>query len=92
MRRIPYRATLTENGIQISHGVAYAHNSAVRKSEALIRDYARSHGVIMTADKAQRDGAVYTRRWQAPGHEVTATVQPEALSTYAETPLSMEQI
>lgn len=91
MRRTPYRATLTENGIQIDHGIAYAHNSAVRKSEALVRTYARDHGVIMTGDKSSIDGAVYTRRWYAPGHEVIATVQPEVLDSYATSPLNTEQ-
>ncbi|GLE59069.1 hypothetical protein NJBCHELONAE_43800 [Mycobacteroides chelonae] len=86
MRRTPYRATLTENGVQIDQDIAYAHNSAVRASEALVRGYARTHGVIMTGDKANRDGAVYTRRWRSPGHEVIATVQPEAPSAHTDRP------
>jgi hypothetical protein len=77
---------LTENGVQIDQGIAYAHNSAVRTSEALVRGYARTRGIIMTGDQANRDGAVYTRRWHAPGHEVIATVQPEAPNTHTDNP------
>lgn len=78
MRRIQYLATLTENGIQIEHADAYAHNSAVRKSEALVRTYARTRGITLTGEKPTRVGALYTRRWHAPGREVIATVRPKS--------------
>ncbi|WP_100492776.1 hypothetical protein [Mycobacteroides abscessus] len=78
MRRTPYLATLTENGTQIEHADAYAHNSAVRKSEALVRKHARTRGITLTGDKPTRDGTVYTRRWHASTCEVIVTVRPKS--------------
>lgn len=76
MQRTPHLATLTENGTQIEHADAYAHNSAVRKSEALVRNYARTRGITLTGDKPTRVGTFYTRRWHAPNCEVMVTVRP----------------
>lgn len=75
MKRQAYRATLWRVNELISEDVAYAHNSGVRKSEALARQYARDQGVILTGDKPERDEYGYTRVWRSDaGHEVIACV------------------
>lgn len=78
MRRTQYMAALTENGTQIAHADAYAHNSAVRKSEALVRTYARNRGITLAGDRPTREGTLYIRRWYAPDCEVTVTVRPQS--------------
>lgn len=78
MKRQQFRATLWQVNELVSEDVAYAHNSGVRKSEALVRDFARSHGVIMHGGKPRRDETGYARIWKsADGSlEVVASVIP----------------
>jgi hypothetical protein len=76
MKRQQYRATLWSVNEQISEGIAYAHNSGVRKSEALARDYARAHGIMLHGSKPNRDESGYARIWRSEDgtHEVIASV------------------
>lgn len=59
-------------GEVVSQDVAYAMNSAIRKSEALARDLARNHGVMLAGHAPSREGNHYRREWSAPGVLVTA--------------------
>ena len=76
MKRQTYKATLWRVNELVSEDVAYAHNSGVRKSEALVREFARDHGVMMHGDKPRRDKEGYTRVWRSPdgSHELMAVV------------------
>lgn len=78
MKRQKYNATLWRVNELIAEDVAYAHNSAVRKSEALVRQYARDHGVIMHGGTPHRDENGYARIWRsADGSlEVVTSVIP----------------
>lgn len=75
--RQEYRATLQlAGGEELARDKAYAHNSGVRRSEALARSYAREHGVMLHGDKPVRDEHGYARTWRTVdgGHIVFATV------------------
>ncbi len=57
---------------------AYAWNSAIRLSEAMVREAARWQGAIYTGDAPAVSGEprVYRRAWVRPdGHTITAEVQ-----------------
>lgn len=76
MQRKTFKVVLSGPlGDTISEDIAYAHNSSVRKSEALVRSYARSHGVIMHGSKPVRDEEGYSRVWRSSDstHEVVAS-------------------
>lgn len=76
MKRQRYSAAIfTSLGDQIGDSaIAYAHNSGVRASEKLVREYARAHGVMMHGGQPHRDETGYARIWKAEGHEVIASV------------------
>lgn len=48
MKRTIYKATLAINGEPVAETTAYAFNSGIRASEALLREYARSIGQIFS--------------------------------------------
>lgn len=77
MKRQAYKVTLwrPENDL-IWEATAYAHNSGVRKSEELVRRFARENGLTMTGGKPHRDENGYVRIWRGSGREVTACVVP----------------
>lgn len=76
MQRERYLVTLCQGGELVADGLAYAHNSGVRKSESLAREYAREHGVVLHGSKPIRDEHGYTRWWRSVDgiHELTAFV------------------
>lgn len=78
MKRQTYKATLTVDGTHIGDSTAYAFNSTVRASEALLRDYARSIGCTFQGERPNRSGDVYTRNWSAGDIKATTIVQPSA--------------
>jgi hypothetical protein len=80
MKRESFRATITRDGEVIGETVKYAFNSAIRASEALVRELARSEGRIYTGGVTQSEGeryarTRYTRAWSSGGAVVTATVE-----------------
>ena len=82
MKRRTYLAHLIETStdLEISSKETYAWNSGVRASEALVREYARKEGIILTGsepwvDMPDSPYKTYTRTWTHPsGYSVTATV------------------
>lgn len=78
MKRQTYKASIWAVADQLAEDTAYAHNSGVRKSEALVRRYARDNGVIMHGGKPHRDENGYARIWRSAdgSHELVATVIP----------------
>lgn len=78
MKRQEYRVILsTDDDPLYREVVAYALNSGVRKSEALVRDLARDKGTVFTGEKPARDETGYRRVWTDPqGNRVTAYVFP----------------
>ena len=79
MRRQKFSASIWKVTDELARAEAFAHNSGVRKSEGLVREYARRHGVIMHGGKARRDHENgYTRIWRSEdgAHEVVAVVIP----------------
>lgn len=80
MKRQPFRASITTPlGNVLADKVTYAHNSGIRATEALVRSYARHHGVVMHGEKPHRDETGYARIWRAEGHELVAVVVPAVL-------------
>jgi hypothetical protein len=72
-KRTPYRAAIVGDGLTDQQTTTYAMNSAIRTSEALVRDLARSEGVIYHGALPARVGDVYTRVWTSDrGRTVTA--------------------
>lgn len=49
----------------VGHSIKYAHNSAVRETEAMAREYARKHGVELLGGKPSRDAHGYSRTWES---------------------------
>jgi hypothetical protein len=78
MKRQKFSVALLRGVEFIAEDTAYAHNSGVRKSEALAREYARAHGIILHGGKPHRDDSGYIRFWRSDDgqHEVTASVVP----------------
>ena len=67
MTRKTYTVTVeTDDGSKIGATVAYAMNSGIRKSEAIVREYARARGVYYLGDMPYRDSeGRYRRTWQS---------------------------
>jgi hypothetical protein len=86
-KRTPYRAAIIGDGLTDQQTTAYAMNSAIRATEALVRDLARSEGVLYhgapptrTYGEDGRRGGVYTRVWTSDrGRTVTAQAHPWAV-------------
>ena len=78
MKRQTFKASVWRANELLSEGVAYAHNSGVRKSEALVREFARDRGVMMYGEQPNRDDEGYTRIWRSSDgqHELVACVIP----------------
>lgn len=77
MKRTPYRAGLIGDGLTDEQTTTYAMNSAIRTTEALVRDLARREFTIYHGAKPQRVGDVYTRVWTSEaGRTVTAQAHP----------------
>lgn len=55
-------------------------NAAIRASEALARDYAREHGIVLHGDRptvygpVAQPGSVYRRTWRSGGTVLFAEV------------------
>jgi hypothetical protein len=79
-KRTPYRAAIVGDGLT-DETTAYAMNSAIRASEALVRDLARREGVLYHGARPARVGDVYTRVWTSDrGRTVTAQAHPWAVT------------
>lgn len=77
MKRTPYRAGLIGDGLTDEQTTTYAMNSAIRTTEALVRELARQQHTIYRGAKPQRVGDVYTRVWTGDnGQTVTAQAHP----------------
>lgn len=76
MKRTTYQVVLANAaGVPMRHERTYAHNSGVRKSEALVREYARELGTSFHGDRPVRDESGYRREWDnGAGITVTALV------------------
>ena len=74
MKRRYFIAELVDNGRTIAMSEAYAMNSAIRASEALARDYARDHSMVLNGEQPTRYGQIYTRRWVGPDVVLKAVV------------------
>lgn len=80
MKRTTFQVTLFNADAVIDSGVAFAFNSAIRKSEELVRRYARAHNTLMhgatpvtEGEKYNRTG--YTREWSDGTVILTASVR-----------------
>lgn len=80
MTRTTFQVTLFNGDAVIDSGVAFAFNSAIRKSEELVRRYARAHNTLMhgatpvaEGEKYNRTG--YTREWSDGAVILTASVR-----------------
>jgi hypothetical protein len=84
MKRRTYKALVTDHtgAHQIGTKDAYAWNSAIRATEAIVREWARAEQTIYTGAKpvvqggpVNTPGSIYTRTWTAPnGHTLNALV------------------
>ena len=83
MKRKTYVAQLRrlETGALLGETVAYAWNSAVRASEALVRDHARKAGAMFEGDAVRiitppivKTDRMYERVWSGNGERVAARV------------------
>ena len=88
MKRTAYRAVVTspDGESVIGERVTYAWNSAIRASEAIVREFGRGQRYMLTASTAERLGEcvhgkychcadMYRRTWTTPaGLEYIATV------------------
>jgi hypothetical protein len=64
MKRKYYTATLaSDDGAILATATKYAMNSAIRETEALLREIARGEGTYYHGGKPERVEQVYTRRW-----------------------------
>jgi hypothetical protein len=80
-KRTPYRAGIVGDGLLTDETTAYAMNSAIRASEALVRDLARREGVLYHGARPARVGDVYIRVWTSDrGRTVTAQAHPWAVT------------
>jgi hypothetical protein len=76
-QRTPYRAAIVGDGLTDQQTTTYAMNSAIRATEALVRELARSEGVLYHGARPARVGDVYTRVWTSDrGRTVTAQAHP----------------
>lgn len=83
MKRRKFVAIVTSDvgNTIIGERIAYAWNSAIRATEAIVREYARERTVILSGGNPQAMGkpgepdSIYRRRWSdASGRELTALV------------------
>ena len=80
-KRKAYTATVvTAGGSMVAEATTYAWNSAVRASEALVRELARSRGTTYTASLPTVEGkpgdGIYRRMWAGDnGRTVWAVVE-----------------
>lgn len=61
MTRTQFRATIRIDGVVVDADTAYAFNSAIRRTEALARTYARRHGVVLHGGPSSSTGEKYAR-------------------------------
>lgn len=82
MKRRNYIATIVNKDtmVEIASTEAYAWNSGIKASEALMRTYARNAGTIFTGSKPTvvlpgEPERQYIREWTSPaGETITASV------------------
>ena len=74
MKRRHFVAELMRGGRTLAMADAYAMNSAIRASEALVREHARAVGAMFEGEAPERYGDTYTRRWTGDGETLTARV------------------
>lgn len=81
MKRKTYTATVvTAGGAMVAEATTYAWNSAVRASESLVRELARSRGTMYSGSLPTVEGrhgdGIYRRMWADDnGHTVWAVVE-----------------
>jgi hypothetical protein len=80
MKRQTYRAAILDNGQTIAESAKSAMNSAIRETEALLRNRARVEGTTYSGGVPMRVGDHYWRIWtnDATGAEVMASAQKVA--------------
>ena len=82
MKRRSYKALVTDHtGLtEIEVRDTFAWNSAIKATESIVRDYARSKETTFTGDKprvieGQQIERMYSRHWESPsGERVQALV------------------
>lgn len=80
MKRTTFNVTLDRGDDTVASGVAYAFNSAIRKSEELVRGYARARNILMhggtpVAEGEKYNRTAYTREWSDGAEILTARVR-----------------
>jgi hypothetical protein len=76
VKRREFVAELSVGGEIVSTSTGYAFNSTVRRSEALVREFARNRGRMFEGDLPSRDGDFYRRAWWSDEICVIALVRP----------------
>lgn len=76
MKRQKFRVALYRGTDEIARDESFAHNSGVRKSEALVRAFAREHDTLMIGASPHRNDEGYSRQWTDGTHTVIAVVIP----------------
>ena len=76
MKRQKFRVAIYRGTEELATDEAFAHNSGVRKSEALVREFARGHDTLMQGAQPHRDENGYARIWRDGVHEIVAVVIP----------------
>lgn len=79
MKRQYYAATVVDETGDETAAQTYAMNSAIRKTEALVREAARAAGVMFHGGQPARAGDVYTRRWTGDNGAVLVATARKAL-------------
>lgn len=82
VKRQHFRATVTDaDGNMIDKRHTYAWNSAIRASEAIVREYARLNELMYAGDPCTRVEDTYTREWYPFGGVWTGTAGAQLTAT-----------
>lgn len=76
MTRRAFQADLIIDGEVLTSDTGFAFNSTIRKSEALVRAFARDKGEMFEGNLPTRIGDHYCRRWTSKTWEVGTAVYP----------------
>lgn len=71
MQRREYEVTVQRESGRAVTVTRFAMNAGIRASEAIVREHARSVGIMFERQRPTREGDVYRRVWVAvDGHDV----------------------